>query len=315
MHEKRPLVNHAAIDPTIFRDIENVIVDLCDSHSSSFERHIQKLARYLHTPGLEPITIGLTEGVEIDTWIAEGRSAGGQMVGTGRLRWPSERREELGIVLALIDKFSQDANSALHFCKYFCYVDNNYTNNLQNLTKTILVPFARDYIEYVKSTTGTPEVAALPQRTSDTARKIFVVHGHDEGSREAVARFLEGLAFEVIILHEQASEGRTIIEKVEAHSDVGFAVILLTPDDQGCKVGGELQFRARQNVIVELGYFIGRLGRSRVCALKRGELEIPSDFEGVIYVPFDSFGGWKNAIAKELSAAGFAIDWNKVMQR
>lgn len=149
-------------------------------------------------------------------------------------------------------------------------------------------------------------VAAAPQR------KVFVVHGHDEGARETVARFLERLDFEAIILHEQANQGRTVIEKVEAHGDVGFAVVLLTPDDQGCAIGETPQPRARQNVLLELGYFIGRLGRNRVCALKRGELEIPSDFGGVVYEPFDASGGWKLALGRELRATGFEIDWNKV---
>jgi predicted nucleotide-binding protein len=142
--------------------------------------------------------------------------------------------------------------------------------------------------------------------------KIFVVHGHDEGAREAIARFIEALGFQPIILHERANEGRTVIEKVEAHGDVGFAVVLLTPDDEGCVKGGTAGPRARQNVVLELGYFIGRLGRNRVCALKRGELEIPSDFGGVVYEPFDSSGGWKLALGRELRAAGFEIDWNKV---
>ncbi len=115
------------------------------------------------------------------------------------------------------------------------------------------------------------------------SRKIFIVHGHDDGSREAVARFLERIGFAPIILHEQANQGRTVIEKVVAHGDVGFAVVLLTPDDEGRTMGAEsLEPRARQNVLLELGYFIGRLGRANVCALKRGELEIPSDFAGVV---------------------------------
>jgi predicted nucleotide-binding protein len=145
-------------------------------------------------------------------------------------------------------------------------------------------------------------------------RKVFVVHGHDDGAREAVARFLEQIGFEPIILHEQASKGRTIIEKVEAHGHVGFAVILLTPDDEGCKKGEALKPRARQNVVLELGYFLGRLGREKVCALRRGDVEIPSDFGGVIYETFDSGGGWKQALGRELKETGFDIDWNKVMR-
>jgi len=144
-------------------------------------------------------------------------------------------------------------------------------------------------------------------------RKIFVVHGHDEGAREAIARFLERIGFEPIILHEQANQGRTIIEKVEVHGDVGFAIVLFTPDDEGAKKGEPPKPRARQNVVLELGYFIGRLGRERVCALKRGDVEIPSDFGGVVYASFDEGGGWRQTLANELQAAGFKIDWNQVM--
>jgi predicted nucleotide-binding protein len=160
---------------------------------------------------------------------------------------------------------------------------------------------------------GPASVAARSVPAKVMSRKVFVVHGHEEAARESVARFLERLDFDAIILHEQASRGRTVIEKVEAHSDVGFAVVLLTPDDVGCVKGGTPAPRARQNVVLELGYFVGRLGRTHVCALKRGEVEIPSDFDGVVYVDFDSPGAWKQALGREL-AAEFEIDWNKVMR-
>lgn len=149
---------------------------------------------------------------------------------------------------------------------------------------------------------------------TEKSRRIFVVHGHDDGPREAVARFLEKMGFDPIILHERANQGRTVIEKVEAHSDVAFAVVLLTPDDEGCVKVGTPEPRARQNVLLELGYFIGKLTRARVCTLKAGELEIPSDWRGVVDEPFDRGGAWKQTLARELAAAGFEIDWNIVMQ-
>jgi predicted nucleotide-binding protein len=151
-----------------------------------------------------------------------------------------------------------------------------------------------------------PEAPAL-------SRRVFIVHGHDEGARETAARFLEKLGFEAVILHEQANRGRTVIEKIEAHGDVGFAVVLLTPDDIGCVKGGEPKPRARQNVLLELGYFIGRLGRDKVCALKRGDPEIPSDYLGVVWEAMDTGNGWQQALGRELQAVGHKIDWNKVM--
>jgi predicted nucleotide-binding protein len=148
------------------------------------------------------------------------------------------------------------------------------------------------------------------------SRRVFVVHGHDHEPKEAVARFLENIGFDPVILHEQANQGRTVIEKVEAHADVDFAVVLLTPDDMGRSRGEEeLSARPRQNVLLELGYFIGRLGRENVCALKRGQLELPSDFAGVVWQDFDSAGSWRMALGKELQAAGHMIDWNAIMGR
>ena len=91
----------------------------------------------------------------------------------------------------------------------------------------------------------------------------------------------------------------------------GLAVVLLTPDDEGRLQGGtDLKPRARQNVIFELGYFAGILGRNRVCALTKGDVEIPSDYDGVIYITLDDSGGWKLRIVKELKAAGFDVDAN-----
>lgn len=148
-------------------------------------------------------------------------------------------------------------------------------------------------------------------------RKVFLVHGHDHGTRDQVARFLESLDFELIILEDQPNRNRTIIEKFEGHSDVTFAVVLLTPDDEGRsnrnKASGiEAVARARQNVILELGYFIGKLGRNRVCALAKDSVEVPSDLAGVICEAIDAAGAWKNKLAKELHAADYEINWKKV---
>ena len=130
---------------------------------------------------------------------------------------------------------------------------------------------------------------------------------------------MERLGYEAVILHEQPNEGRTIIEKFEKHGEAaGFAVVLLTPDDIGGPKGTtteHLRERARQNVVAELFYFIGKLGRSRVCALKKGDIEVPSDFAGVVYTTMDSGGGWKQELAKEMHAAGMLIDFNKVFLR
>ncbi len=145
--------------------------------------------------------------------------------------------------------------------------------------------------------------------------KVFLVHGHDESARESVARFLEKLRLEPIILHEQPSGGQTIIEKVERYAEVAFALVLLTPDDVGavCSKKQDLQPRARQNVILELGYFLGRLGRAHVAALVKGQLEKPSDYDGVVYIDMDLAGAWKLHLARELKTAGLNVDLNDVI--
>jgi predicted nucleotide-binding protein len=151
--------------------------------------------------------------------------------------------------------------------------------------------------------------------TTDTKR-VFVVHGHDEAAKEATARFLEKLGLQPVILHEQASGGRTIIEKFEIYSgDVCFAVILLTPDDVGAAEGAadKLCHRARQNVVLELGYFMGRLTRNRVCALYKGGVELPSDIQGVIYVEMDENGAWKTKLAQEFVQAKISININAIL--
>ena len=138
--------------------------------------------------------------------------------------------------------------------------------------------------------------------------RVFVVHGRDEGTKHTVARFLENKNLKPVILSEQPDEGLTVIEKFEKHAqNVGFAVVLLTPDDVGALQGEENDFkpRARQNVILELGYFISCLGRNRVCALLKGDLEKPSDYHGVIYIQMDDHGGWREQLIKNLEAADF----------
>jgi predicted nucleotide-binding protein len=158
-----------------------------------------------------------------------------------------------------------------------------------------------------------PPALNAATRKASAERKVFIVHGHDDAAKEAVARYLGGIGFEPIILHEQINRGGTIIEKFETHSaKAGFAVILLTPDDEGHAVnGGPAVKRARQNVILEWGYFIGALGRERVCALKKRDVELPSDAIGIVWEPFDDHGAWKTKLAKELAGVGYDIDWEK----
>lgn len=154
---------------------------------------------------------------------------------------------------------------------------------------------------------------AQPSLTIDRS-KIFIVHGHDDSAKLEVARFIEKIGFEPIILHEQASESKTIIEKIEAYSDVGFGIVIYTPCDIGSKNTDtpELEGRARQNVVFEHGFLIGKLGRSKVCPLVKGVVDTPNDISGIVYTSMDS-SNWKIALAKELRAAEYAVDMNDVI--
>jgi predicted nucleotide-binding protein len=145
-------------------------------------------------------------------------------------------------------------------------------------------------------------------------RRVFVVHGHDDGTKETVARYLAKLGLEAVILHEQSNQGRTVIEKFEAHADVDFAVVLFTPDDVGYPAARpeDARPRARQNVVLELGFFMAALGRRRVCVLYRGDVEVPSDYAGVLYLELDNAGAWKFLLAREVKGVGIDIDLNNV---
>ncbi|MBN1468279.1 MAG: nucleotide-binding protein [Fusobacteriaceae bacterium] len=142
--------------------------------------------------------------------------------------------------------------------------------------------------------------------------KVFIVHGQDNETKNIVARFVEKLGLEAIILHEQASKGKTIIEKIEAYTDVGFGIVLYTPCDFGkSKHDKELKPRTRQNVIFEHGYLIGKIGRSNVCALLTDDsLEKPNDISGVVYISMNNL--WRLELANEMKHAGYEIDLNKL---
>lgn len=168
---------------------------------------------------------------------------------------------------------------------------------------------------YPEPSSGDVEIDESNLEKENLSKKIFLVHGHDESAKQSVARLIEKIGLEVIILHEKPNKGRTIIQKFGDYSNVGFAVVLLTPDDLGAesKDSENLKPRARQNVILELGFFMGKLGLEKVCALHKEDIELPSDYDGVIYIELDDQEVWKYKLANELKAAGYDIDLNKIV--
>lgn len=148
--------------------------------------------------------------------------------------------------------------------------------------------------------------------------EIFIVHGHNNAMKESTARTVEKLGLKPIILHEQPNKGRTIIQKFIDHSSVGFAIVLMSADDFGYNKKEKpenARLRARQNVILELGFFLGKLGIDRVVALfeQSENFEIPSDYDGVIFIPFDHDGRWKFDLVKELKALNYEVDANSIL--
>lgn len=175
------------------------------------------------------------------------------------------------------------------------------------------------------------------------SKNVFIVHGRDHKPMKELKIMLKEFSLDPIVLHEQPSGSRTIVEKLEKYSDVGYAFVILTPDDLGCfhdrfekvkngtllneilkalkgkqmahneakifaKIFNMMEKRARQNVVLEFGYFIGLLSRDRVCCLYKGDVELPSDMHGIVYIPFkESINEVKDKIVKELKEAGYKM--------
>lgn len=171
-------------------------------------------------------------------------------------------------------------------------------------TKAVLETYLEELSEETEFS-----IQSQPQPSRDTS-KIFIVHGHDGELKEAVARIIEKQNIKAIILSEQANTGQTIIEKFEKNSDVSCAICLFTADDLGrAKASADDKPRARQNVVFESGYFIGKLGRDRIIILSNNGIEIPSDLAGVVYTNTQN---WQVELLKELKSMGYNIDFNKL---
>lgn len=155
-----------------------------------------------------------------------------------------------------------------------------------------------------------PDVGAVPEAESAdrSPNRVFVVHGQNESARTAVVSFLESVGLAGIVLHEQPNMGRHLLTKFIQEADlVTFAVVLMTADDEGRRKGETLAPRARQNVILELGYFLAHLGQAKVCALITPGLETPSDFDGIVYIRMDDDQRWQQELKRELLAARMPV--------
>ena len=194
----------------------------------------------------------------------------------------------------------------------------DYVENYEDYVVYKSNKYRKDLTDSLNSLEGIRDRLELFEEPDPPVRifgeKIFIVHGHNEGAKHKIARFIEDLDLTAIILDEQPI-GHTIIDKFEEHAgEAGFAIILLTGDDIGAPKDqiDNLQPRARQNVILEFGYFLGELGTKRIGVLYEEGVELPSDIEGLEYVLLDNADGWKIKLAKGMRAAGFTVDLNKI---
>jgi predicted nucleotide-binding protein len=203
------------------------------------------------------------------------------------------------------DKTKAEKYSVTHELGHLLINQGNLTTNDLKLLNDL-----------VEKISGTQREQIIDNDIEEDRDCVFIVHGREHGIMEKVARFIERIGANAIVLHEQPNEGQTIIEKLELYSHAQYAIVLLTPDDRGglSTVPFENQnARARQNVVMELGYFLAKLGRSRVCVLYQEGVEIPSDLSGIIYFKLDSEGAWKWNLARELKTASIRVDLNKAV--
>jgi len=209
------------------------------------------------------------------------------------------------------EEFSEEYNQSSGFV--FSITETTFWEKISDLQRSFDRKFRRldsliERLEIIPQLEN--KTSEKPSNHKDNS-KIFIVHGHDELAKTQVARFIEKLGLKPIILHEQASSSQTIIEKIESYTDVGFGVVLYTPCDKGAKESetDSLKNRARQNVVFEHGFLIGKLGRNNVCPIVKGTVETPNDISGIVYTPMDGIE-WQISLARELRKAGYNIDMN-----
>lgn len=175
----------------------------------------------------------------------------------------------------------------------------------------------RDELDLILELSDNPRLTSSSDSDAAQKKEVFIVHGRDLDAAEVIARAVEKLGLEAIVLHEKPDEGRTIIEKLEALAkNASFAIVLFTPDDVGAlrdQADKRSKPRARQNVIFELGYFIGKLGRERVRSIYKEEVESPSDIDGILYIRMDECGAWRQKLAREMASAGLPIARNAIL--
>lgn len=192
------------------------------------------------------------------------------------------------------------------------YDSGNLQSDFEELMDKYIDPafdFIERKMEEIQDKENTNNIASTAPHQSNA---IFIVHGHDEGFKREVQLLISRTGLDDVVLHEKPDKGRTLIDKlIEEGQGAAYVIALLSPDDK--LLDGTP--RARQNVILEIGYFLGMLGKSKVRLLKKGDIEIPSDLQGILYTEFDNTGAWKMKLLKEMKSVGIQIDLDRVLEK
>jgi predicted nucleotide-binding protein len=184
---------------------------------------------------------------------------------------------------------------------------NKFDDNLRELNSTFIGYLAQALEDIVNAN---PEKSGEKPKLVDGGT-VFIIHGHDASLKMEVQLLMHRAGVQSVVLHEMVDRGRTIIEKLIGETDrAGYAIALLTPDD--LTDGG--QGRARQNVILEIGYFLGKLGKERIRMIVKDSVDVPSDLQGILYEKHDANGAWKMRLLKEMRAVGIFVDLQSVME-
>jgi predicted nucleotide-binding protein len=210
--------------------------------------------------------------------------------------------------------FGENSEQSYKFVDIQFECNNNYGDctHLETFicAKKAMKSLLEVFIEEIQELDEVEQVLNKENNLKIDKSKVFVVHGHDSGLMNEIARFIEKLDFEPIILDEQVSNGMSILDKIEKYSNVGFAIVLYTECDIGGKDKETLQSRARQNVVFEHGYLNARIGRENVVVLIKGDVEKPNDISGLVYIKTSD--NWKIKLSREMQESGYNIDMNKI---
>ena len=235
--------------------------------------------------------------------------------------WPPGPEGRLGVNWSIPDDFEEAKSLAYYLYKsageqndqgpgisFHLFRQPNRSDNVYKFNQTFEEYFVKSLKDILHAEQNLEDVTVH----EPMGNKIFIVHGQDNEMKREVQLLLTRAGLDDVVLHERPDRGRTIIDKlIQESKDACYVIALLSPDDELANGSS----RARQNVIFEIGYFLGKLGKERVRLFKRGNIDIPSDLQGILYENYDTEGNWRMKILKEMKAFGVEINVDKVLEK